>query len=406
MIEPAPRRPRLLVLDDLPEESVAGQPVFVRVDFNVPREDGGISDDTRLREALPTLEELRSRGARLVLASHLGRPKGKARPELSLRPVAFALSGLLGAEVLFADDCVGIAAERVVASLRDGGVCLLENLRFHAGEEANDPVFARALAKLARTYVGDAFGTAHRAHASTAGVPALAAHRAAGRLLVREVEQLRRLLEEPAKPFVAVLGGAKVSGKIAVLESLVDRVTTLLVGGGMANTLLLARGCELGDSLVERDQLETARRVIELCGARGVELLLPVDLVATADPARGGAGEVVSAERVPPGLRAVDVGPRTREIFGAAVRGAATLFWNGPLGVFEQPPFDAGTLALAQATAECPGFTVVGGGETVAAVRRAGVVERIGHVSTGGGAALELLAGEDLPGVRALEREP
>jgi phosphoglycerate kinase len=399
------RPPRLLTLDDLPEAAVSGQPVFVRVDFNVPLQHGAITDDTRLREALPTLEELRRRGARLVLASHLGRPKGRPKPELSLRPVAFALSGLLGAEVLFADDCVGEPAQRVIDSLRDGGVCLLENLRFHEGEEANDATFTRSLAKLARTYVDDAFGTAHRAHASTFGVAALAAHRAAGRLLVREVDQLSRLLDGPAQPFVAVLGGAKVSGKIAVLEALVDRVAKLLVGGGMANTLLLAQGRELGDSLVERDHLDTARRVLERCGERGVEVLLPEDLVVTADLAGGGAGEVVESDAVPRGMRAVDVGPRTRERFGAAVRTAATVFWNGPLGVFEQPPFDAGTLALAAATAECQGFSVVGGGETVAAVQRAGVADRIGHVSTGGGASLELIAGEDLPGVRALARD-
>jgi phosphoglycerate kinase len=312
---------------------------------------------------------------------------------------------LLGAEVLFAEDCVGEPAERVIATLRDGGVCLLENLRFHQGEEADDPVFARALARLARTYVSDAFGTAHRAHASTFGVVALSAHRAAGRLLVREVEQLRRLTDAPAQPFVAVLGGAKVSGKIAVLETLVDRVAKLLLGGGMANTLLLAQGREIGDSLVERDQLDTARHILDRCRERGVELLLPEDLVVTADLARGGAGEVVAADAVPRGQRAVDVGPRTRERFGAAVRDAATLFWNGPLGVFEQPPFDAGTLSLAAAVADCPGFTVVGGGETVAAVQRAGLAGRIDHVSTGGGASLELIAGEDLPGVRALERD-
>jgi phosphoglycerate kinase len=320
--------------------------------------------------------------------------------------VAFALSGLLGAEVLFAEDCIDEAAERVVSSLRDGGVCLLENLRFHAGEEANDPAFARSLAKLARTYVGDAFGTAHRAHASTFGVPSLVADRAAGRLLVREVEQLWRLLHAPAQPFVAVLGGAKVSGKIEVLESLIERVATLVVGGGMANTLLAAEGRELGDSLVERDQLDTARRILERCRERGVVVLLPEDLVITADLALGGAGEVVAADAVPRGRRAVDIGPRSRERFASAVRSAATVFWNGPLGVFEQPPFDAGTLAIAAATADCGGFTVVGGGETVAAVQRAGVSQRIGHVSTGGGASLELIAGEDLPGVRALERRP
>lgn len=399
-------RPELVTLDDLPEAAVAGQAVFVRVDFNVPLEDGKIADDTRLREALPTLEELRQRGARLVLASHLGRPKAKRRPELSLRPVAFAVSGLLDGEVLFAEDCIGEPAKHVVSALRDGGVCLLENLRFHAGEEADDPVFAGELAKLARTYVGDAFGTAHRAHASTFGLPRLAAHRAAGRLLVREVDQLSRLLYAPEQPFVAVLGGAKVSGKIEVLESLIERVRILAVGGGMANTLLAAQGCALGDSLVERDQLDTARRIIERCNERGVQLLLPEDLVVTRDLERGGAGEVVAADAVPPGSRAVDVGPRCRERFGAAVRAAATVFWNGPLGVFEQPPFDAGTLALATAMAECRGFTVVGGGETVAAVTRARVAERMGHVSTGGGASLELIAGLELPGVRALEKTP
>ena len=394
----------LLTLEDLDPASLRGVRVFVRVDYNVPLAQGKVADATRLEESLPTLRELRSAGARLLLASHCGRPKGAPDPRYSLRPVAAALGELLGAPVQFAEDCVGEPARRAAAALADGEVCLLENLRYHAGEEQSDPGFAAELAALAEAYVGDAFGSAHRAHASVVGVPERLRRRAAGRLLVKEVRALGRLLAAPEKPFAALLGGAKIEDKIETLENLLPRLHILMVGGGMANTFLAAGGHDLGASLVERPRLDTARDILERARAAAIEVFLPVDLVATDDLASPRRIETVSVDRLPPGLKAVDVGPATRHAFAAAVARARTLFWNGPLGVFEKPPFDEGTRALAAAVADCPGFTVVGGGETVAAVRQAGMLGRIGHVSTGGGAALEFLAGKTLPGVAVLER--
>jgi phosphoglycerate kinase len=299
---------------------------------------------------------------------------------------------------------VGEPAERAAAALPPGGVALLENLRFHSGETTNDPAFAGALAALAGAYVDDAFGSAHRAHASVVGVAERLPRKAAGRLLVREVEALSRLLGEPERPFAAVLGGAKIEGKIDTLENLLPRLDLLLVGGGMANTFLAAGGLDLAESLVERERLELAREILARAAARRIEVILPRDLVVTDDLAAPRRIETVAAERVPAGFKAVDVGPAARADFAAAIGRARTLFWNGPLGVFEKPPFDAGTNEVARALASCPGFSVIGGGETVAAARRAGVIERIGHVSTGGGASLEFLAGKELPGVTALER--
>lgn len=392
---------RLLTLENL--GTVAGQRVFVRVEFNVPITDGKVGDDTRLREALPTLRELVAAGARVICAAHLGRPKGQPNPKYTLKPVADRLAELLGRPVAFATDCVGPEAERVVGALQNGGVAVLENLRFHAGEESNDPAFADALARLADAYVDDAFGAAHRAHASVVGVPARTTKKAAGRLLVREVEALGALLGSPARPFAAILGGAKIEGKIDTLVNLLPRLDQLMVGGGMANTFLAAQGHELANSLVERDRLDMAREILARAAEKGVEVLLPTDLVVTNsldDPQRI---ETVAVTAVPAGTLAVDVGPATSTAFAAAVMKAATLFWNGPLGVFEQPPFDAGTRAVAEALASSSGFTVLGGGETVAAAHQAGVAERVSHVSTGGGASLEFLAGRALPGVVALE---
>ncbi|QQR74674.1 MAG: phosphoglycerate kinase [Holophagales bacterium] len=393
---------RMLTLEDLDLGSLDGVPVLVRVDFNVPMKEGRVLDDTRLVEALPTLRELVAAGAKLLLCSHCGRPKGERNLKYSLRPAAERLGELLGKPVAFAEDCLGEPVARVVAELPAGGVAVLENLRFYPGEEKNDPEFARALAAPARAYVDDAFGSAHRAHASVTGVLPHLPRKAAGRLMVREVEALGRLLGEPDRPFAAILGGAKIEGKIDTLENLLPRLDILMVGGGMANTFLAAQGHDLKASLVERERLDLARQILARATERGIEMLLPVDLVVTDSFDNPQRIETVTASAVPDGMLAVDVGPETRRRFAAAVGQARTLFWNGPLGVFEKPPFDAGTRAVAEALASCPGFTVIGGGETVAAAHQAGVAGRLGHVSTGGGASLEFLAGRELPGVAAL----
>jgi len=395
---------KLLTLDDLDLANLRGKRVFVRVDFNVPLSSAGeVGDATRLEEALPTIRELTGAGGVLLLASHLGRPKGKRDPRYSLRPVAAKLAELLGQDVRFAEDCVGDEVEKVVREMRTGDVVLLENLRFHPEEEKNEAGFADQLAALAEVYVDDAFGAAHRAHASVVGVPERLQAKAAGRLLAREVAALSRLLGEPERPFVALLGGAKIEGKIDTLENLLPRLDVLLLGGGMANTFLAAGGFEMGASLFEPDRVELAKQILERAKSRGIEVILPSDLVVTDDLGNPQRIETVPAGAIPAGTKAVDVGPETRQAFAAAIGRARTLFWNGPLGVFEKPPFDAGTRAVAEALASCPGFSVIGGGETVAAVHQAGVAGRIGHVSTGGGASLELLAGKVLPGVAVLE---
>jgi phosphoglycerate kinase len=365
-----------------------------------------VLDATRLEEALPTLRELAAAGGRLVLASHCGRPKGEPDPRYSLRPAALALGRLLGEDVAFAADCVGDIALAAVAALAPARVLLLENLRFHAGETKNDSGFAAQLAALADAYVDDAFGSAHRAHASVVGIAERLQRKAAGRLMEREVAALGRLLGEPQRPFAALLGGAKIEGKIDTLANLLPRLDLLLVGGGMANTFLAAQGRDMAASLVETDRLQVARDILGRAAAQGVRVLLPADLVVTDDLAAPRRIETVPADQVPAGMKAVDVGPESRRQFAAAIAAARTLFWNGPLGVFERQPFDAGTREVAQALAACSGFTVIGGGETVAAARQAGVIGRIGHVSTGGGAALEFLAGKTLPGVAVLERRP
>ena len=394
----------LLTLDDLDLDHLNGKRVFVRVDFNVPiSEDRKVRDATRLEEAVPTIRELVAAGGVVILASHLGRPKGKRDPRYSLHPVAEALVPILGQAVRFAPDCVGPEVEELVRDMDPGEVVLLENLRFHAGEEKNEPGFAGQLAALAEVYVDDAFGSAHRAHASVVGVPERLGAKAAGWLLAREVEALGRLLGEPERPFAALLGGAKIEGKIDTLENLLPRLDLLLLGGGMANTFLAAEGHDLGASLFEPDRVELAKEILARAKARGTEVLLPRDLVVTDSLDSPERIETVPAG-VPAGMKAVDVGPETRKAFAAAIGRARTLFWNGPLGVFEKPPFDAGTREVAQALASCAGFSVIGGGETVAAVKQAGVADRIGHVSTGGGASLEFLAGKTLPGVAVLEQ--
>ena len=382
---------------------LAGKRVLIRVDFNVPIADGAVGDDTRIRASLPTIRYALERGATVVLASHLGRPKGEPRPALSLRLVVNHLAGLLGQPVRFASDCVGEAARSAVAEAHPGGVALLENLRFHAGEERNDPAFAAALGELADLYVNDAFGAAHRAHASTAGVVAHVADAGAGLLMGAELDHLGSLLGNPDRPFVAVLGGAKVSGKLDVIENLLGRVDALLIGGAMAYTFFARRGLPVGQSLVEPDLLEAAAGVERDARNAGVDLRLPSDHVVTARIEAGAATETLGLDDAAIGDRlGVDIGPGTSAAYAAVIGGAGTVVWNGPMGVFEIDAFAAGTLAVARAVADTAGATVVGGGDSVAAVAKAGVRDRITHISTGGGASLEFLAGRTLPGVSAL----
>lgn len=381
---------------------VSGKRVVVRVDFNVPLDGGVIQDDTRIRAALPTIEWLLDGGAAVVLVSHLGRPKGKVDAAYSLRPVADRLSELLRRPVQLADDVVDEDARSRVAQLRPGDVLLLENVRFEAGEEKNDDALARKLAAFGDLYVNDAFGAAHRAHASTAGIAQhLPAH--AGYLMAAEVEALGALMDNPARPFVAILGGAKVSDKIGVIENLLSRVDAVLLGGGMANTFLLAEGKAVGDSLVEADLVDTASTIIASARDKGVDLLLPVDVVAA--PGLDGQAATIDADGIPDGWAAFDIGPRTEKDFSDVIAGARTVFWNGPMGVFEKPAFAHGTLAIAKAVAESGAFTVIGGGDSVSAIEQSGLADRISHISTGGGASLEFIEGRELPGIAALEDE-
>ena len=389
----------------LEELDVGGKRVFIRADLNVPLDRGRITDATRIEATLPTIRWVLDHGGRPVVASHLGRPEGSPHPELSLRPVARALGDALHAPVELAPDCIGEATERLVATMVPGHVVVLENLRFHAGEEKNDPAFARALARLGDVYVDDAFGAAHRAHASTAGMARHFREKAAGFLLRREVEFLSKLLRSPEPPFVAVLGGAKVSDKIGVLENLLDRVQAFCIGGAMAYTFLRAQGKPVGGSRVEADRVESAHATLARAAARGVRLLLPLDHLAADRPEAGARTQVVALDTFPADLLGVDIGPRTAEAFAAEIRRARTVFWNGPMGIFEVEAFSRGTMAIAEALAASSGTTVVGGGDSVAALRRAGKIDAVTHVSTGGGASLEFLEGRELPGIRALEDE-
>jgi phosphoglycerate kinase len=377
---------------------LAGKRVFIRVDFNVPLAAGGqeITSDKRIRASLPTIKYALEKGAAVILASHLGRPKGKPNPEMSLKPIAVKLAELLGKPVAMAPDCVGPAVEAMLP--KPGEVLLLENLRFHPEEEKNDPEFSKQLAKLCDVYVNDAFGSAHRAHASTVGMIAFVKQAAAGLLMDKEIEYLTKAVKNPARPCVAILGGAKVSDKIEVIQNLMKVVDKLMIGGAMAYTFLRARGEGTGKSLVEEDKIDLAR---ELMAEAGSKLMLPVDHVVAAELKAGVATQVV--DKVPDGMMGLDIGPKTIAAYEQVIAGAKTVIWNGPMGVFETPPFDKGTVALAQAVAASGAVSVVGGGDSEKAIKSAGVSDKISHISTGGGASLEFLAGIELPGVAALE---
>ena len=390
MVDPVPQ------LEDLALER--GMRVLLRADFNVPLNNGRIDDDLRITAALPTIEYLRARGAEVVCCSHLGRPKGKVEPEYSLAPVARRLSELLRTEVALSPEVAGFASIERSQCLAPGEVMLIENLRFDPGEEANDPAFASNLAQLGDFYVNDAFGAAHRAHASIVGPP-LVLPSAAGRLLAREVEVLGGLLDAPKRPFVAILGGVKVSDKIGVLDALLERCDKLLIGGAMAFTFLAAQGGNVGDSLVQADQVAHCRALLK---TGRVEI--PTDVVAAADMTVDAPTRHVRADAIPDGLKGLDIGPETAGHYADVVAGAATVLWNGPMGVFELDPFAAGTRTVATAVAECRGFTVIGGGDSASAVRHFGLADRIDHVSTGGGASLELIELGDLPGLQALRK--
>jgi phosphoglycerate kinase len=382
----------------------AGKRVLVRADLNVPLDGGRVTDELRLEESLPTVRNLTERGGRVVLMSHLGRPGGAVREDLRLTPVAERLSDLLGAEVRAATDVVGPSAREIVGVLADGEVALLENLRFEAGEEANDASFAAALAALGDAFVLDAFGAAHRAHASVVGLNSRVEHAAAGLLLHKEVETLSRLLEDPPRPFTAILGGAKVSDKLGVIDNLLGRVDRLVIGGAMCFTFLKAKGYDIGASRVEGDQIDTVTRLMRRAESSGVDLYLPVDIVAAEAFDADADHRRVSADGIPEGWMGLDIGSDSIRRFADAISGSGAVLWNGPMGVFEWESFAAGTEGVARAVAACDGFTVIGGGDSAAAIRKLGLADEVSHVSTGGGASLEFLEGVDLPGVAALRR--
>jgi len=383
--------------------SIANQRVFIRVDFNVPMEDGRITDDNRIVESLPTIKYALEQGARVVLAAHLGRPKPGKTAGLSLEPCGARLAELLGVEVHMPEDCVGDAAKKVVFDLRAGQVCLLENLRFHPEEEKDDETFARELAALADVYVDDAFGAVHRAHASVHALPKLMNQRGCGLLLEKEIEALGKLVTDPERPYVAILGGAKVSDKIEVIEALLDKVNAILFGGAMANTFLAAQELNLGRSRIEADKLALARTILEKAKNKKVDIVLPVDLVV-GQSTESKEGAIHDVREIPAESMGLDVGPRTLEIFAKHIKAAKTIFWNGPMGLFENPAFEKGTFEVARLMADASAFTVVGGGDSAAAVKQAGgdIAAKMKHISTGGGASLEWIEGKKLPGVEAL----
>lgn len=383
------------------DADVNGKRVLLRCDFNVPLDGGVISDDTRIRAALPTIKYILSRGGALILCSHLGRPKGEVKPEYSLRPVAERLSRLLGIEVKMAPDCIGDETAAMAAALLPGQAMLLENLRFHKQEEKNDPDFAAALAAMADIYVSDAFGTVHRAHASTAGVAAyLPAY--CGMLIEAELSAIGGALEQPKRPLVAVLGGAKVADKLAVIENLIDRADALLIGGGMAFTFIKAAGGQIGSSLLDAEKLDYVSAMMSKAREKGVKILLPTDAVAAKRPGADEEAVMCPADSIPDGMMGLDIGAETAEAFAREIESAGTVIWNGPMGVFEIPAFAHGTEAVAQAMARCPGVTVIGGGDSVSAVQKLGLADKMSHISTGGGASLEFMEGKELPGIACL----
>jgi phosphoglycerate kinase len=388
-----------LTIEDL---NIKGKRVFVRSDFNVPLDDNlMITDDRRIRSTLPTINYAIDEGAKVILSSHFGRPKGKKDPRLSLAPVAKRLQRLLNKEVVFSPDCIGSQAEGLVSKMKEGDVLLLENLRYHPGEEENDEEFARALSRLADVYVNDAFGTAHRVHASIVGITRFLTS-AAGFLLKKEIEYLKGMMVNPVRPFVAILGGVKVSGKIGVLENLGDKVDKVIVGGGMAYTFIKAMGYEVGNSLVEEDMLETAQRIRKKLKGMGIKFYLPVDCVIAQSIEPGTETKTVPTLEIPKGWRALDIGPASAKLFSEAIQDAKTILWNGPMGIFEIDAFSRGTYAIARAVADAYALTIVGGGDTDLAVHRAGVSDAMSFISTGGGASLQLLEGKELPGIAAL----
>lgn len=387
----------------LEDIALRGRRVLIRADFNVPLDEAlQITDDTRIRSTLPTINRVVDEGAKVILCSHLGRPHGKFDPKYSLAPVAKRLSRLLGKEVIFAPDCIGPTVERLVAKMNPGDVLLLENLRFHPEEEQNDDSFAKALASLVDVYINDAFGAAHRAHASTVGITKFVKEAAAGFLLKKEIEYLEGAVANPIRPFVAILGGAKVSGKIGVIENLGKKVDKVIIGGGMAFTFLKAKGLEIGNSLVENDMLDFAKGVEDHALSRGVKFYLPVDCVVATSRELGAESKIVPVQEIPKGWYGLDIGPASVKLFQEAVQNAKTILWNGPMGVFEIDAYARGTLAMAHAIADAYALTIIGGGETALAVHRAGVSDNMSFISTGGGAALELLEGKTLPGLAAL----
>lgn len=393
-----------MAIKSICDVELKGKRLFIRVDFNVPLDETlAVSDDTRIRASLPTIQYAREKGARIILASHLGRPKGAVNPKYSLETVSRRLGELLATHVVFIRDCVGPEVEQQTQMLKDGEICLLENLRFHKEEEANDPKFSEQLAKLCDVYVNDAFGTAHRAHASTVGMIQFCPVAAAGFLMQKELDYLGKLVRHPDKPFVAVLGGAKVSDKIEIIDNLLGCVDSLLIGGAMAYTFFLAQGKPVGKSLVEPDKTDLAKELMKKAQANKVALLLPIDHVIASKLDEGAEIRVTGVEDIPAEWMGLDIGPKTIELYCEKLRAAKTVFWNGPMGVFEKKPFSEGTLAIARALAECSGTTVIGGGDSVSAVKKSGLSGKITHISTGGGASLEFLSGIKLPGVEALE---